>query len=825
MANRVSVEISANVQGYVQSIDQATESTQKYETETRKVSSATVNLNKELRAAKKEVQNLAAGYAALDEESKNSAFGKEMARQLQEAKEKAAKYIDMQADLQQELRNMASDTAAFDSLTQGVGVFMNTTSAALGVVAQLTGNEEDARKAVVAFTTAQSTLNAATQIQNALQKQSALMLGVTKVQTLAAAAADNIKAQAEGKNAAATMASTVAQKAFNLVAKANPYVLLATAILTVVGAITTYLHFSNKATKAEEEHQKKIAETTKKIEEQRKIFTDASMSYANTAAHISALRAEYMRTNDELKKTAILQDAAKEFKNLGIEVKSAADAQRILINQGNEVIQLITLQGKAAALAALQMEAFKKSYKMLIENGYDVQGASALAGMNKDVQALGNEIMNVNTELSKTRKNLKIKDPVFDNNKNLNKTKEEYEAAKNSLAALREEYSKYKQKVEKGIIMTPRLESFKKDFEKYEKEIKEKEIQLGFKMPDPKDIPFTEAWFKEEIDKLERQKAVLPVTAYIERDKLQKQIDAMKLKVKLETDGVEITGEKAIYDAFNNNTTKSIKDIENAINSLQNKLQETDWSTMTKYTDELGRSTHDVQDYIDKIKELRIVQEQQQKQWNEMQKAMRTPAEAAIAEYDKAVKKADELGNTLHSFGSIANSVGNIFKTMGEDTAAAMMTVVSATLDMVGQVIPQILKLIAAKQAEAMAAGTASAASLPYPANLGAIASIVATVLATFAEIYSALNGYANGGIVGGSSYSGDKLIARVNSGEMILNSRQQKHLFDMLDKDTMPQKGGSNVTVTGVIHGTDLLLVQKNTNMKLSKTGNNIKF
>ena len=187
--------------------------------------------------------------------------------------------------------------------------------------------------------------------------------------------------------------------------------------------------------------------------------------------------------------------------------------------------------------------------------------------------------------------------------------------------------------------MTPRLESFKKDFEKYEKEIKEKEIQLGFKMPDPKDIPFTEAWFKEEIDKLERQKAVLPVTAYIERDKLQKQIDAMKLKVKLETDGVEITGEKAIYDAFNNNTTKSIKDIENAINSLQNKLQETDWSTMTKYTDELGRSTHDVQDYIDKIKELRIVQEQQQKQWNEMQKAMRTPAEAAIAEYDKIIEK------------------------------------------------------------------------------------------------------------------------------------------------------------------------------------------
>lgn len=40
---------------------------------------------------------------------------------------------------------------------------------------------------------------------------------------------------------------------------------------------------------------------------------------------------------------------------------------------------------------------------------------------------------------------------------------------------------------------------------------------------------------------------------------------------------------------------------------------------------------------------------------------------------------------------------------------------------------------------------------------------------------------FANGGIVGGNSTSGDKVIARVNSGEMILNGGQQSALFKLL--------------------------------------------
>ena len=41
---------------------------------------------------------------------------------------------------------------------------------------------------------------------------------------------------------------------------------------------------------------------------------------------------------------------------------------------------------------------------------------------------------------------------------------------------------------------------------------------------------------------------------------------------------------------------------------------------------------------------------------------------------------------------------------------------------------------------------------------------------------------YATGGIIGGTSYQGDHLTAKVNSGEMILNTQQQKKLFDILN-------------------------------------------
>lgn len=109
----------------------------------------------------------------------------------------------------------------------------------------------------------------------------------------------------------------------------------------------------------------------------------------------------------------------------------------------------------------------------------------------------------------------------------------------------------------------------------------------------------------------------------------------------------------------------------------------------------------------------------------------------------------------------------------------------------------------AAKAKGAIAGATNSGAKLPFPYNLAAIAAGVAAVIAAL----SAFSGYASGGIIGGSSYSGDKQLARVNSGEMILNRGQQATLFNAIKSGNLG--GGGQVEFK--IRGADLVGTLKN--------------
>jgi hypothetical protein len=119
-------------------------------------------------------------------------------------------------------------------------------------------------------------------------------------------------------------------------------------------------------------------------------------------------------------------------------------------------------------------------------------------------------------------------------------------------------------------------------------------------------------------------------------------------------------------------------------------------------------------------------------------------------------------------------------------------------------------------QAQALAAGTASGAKLPFPANLAAIATIVGTV----ASIFASLPKFADGGIVGGGSMYGDKVLLRANAGEMLLNRRQQANLFNMLDEG---RSNSNNLVPTMKIKGSDLYLIMKNYGAVKNKSGKNI--
>ena len=127
----------------------------------------------------------------------------------------------------------------------------------------------------------------------------------------------------------------------------------------------------------------------------------------------------------------------------------------------------------------------------------------------------------------------------------------------------------------------------------------------------------------------------------------------------------------------------------------------------------------------------------------------------------------ENYASALQSVSSIMGSMGGLIK--GNSDSMAEWALSSAA---------NIAQMIVQLQSLATAQGVASAFAAPWPTSLAA----VATVMTTVASIFSSLPKFEEGGIVGGSSFFGDKLLARVNSGEMILNRDQQRSLYALTE-------------------------------------------
>ena len=108
-----------------------------------------------------------------------------------------------------------------------------------------------------------------------------------------------------------------------------------------------------------------------------------------------------------------------------------------------------------------------------------------------------------------------------------------------------------------------------------------------------------------------------------------------------------------------------------------------------------------------------------------------------------------------------------------------------------------------------IAMGFAQAAASPLVTGTGwgwlAFVAAGAAAMATTISTIHQLTGYAEGGIVGGNSYSGDNIYgggAMVNSGELVLNKAQQGNLASQLQGN-----GIRNMNISGRIKGTDIIL------------------
>jgi len=329
--------------------------------------------------------DLTVQYRSLTDEEKATPLGAAMAQSISQMTERAGVMRDAMDDVSASIQHAASDTRGFDQIAGGISLMTSGFQTAVGA-ANLFGIEiGNQEKVLTTLASAMSITNGIQTVQNLLQSQSALMMGVQAAKAALATAAQTALA-------AATGSATIAQKAFNVVANANPYVLLATAVTAVATALYAFVSGADEAEKEAEELAKTQEEAKKKADDARNAFVNASAEAMNTASRLDSLQVAYMKANSEMEKTSILKQAQEQFKKLGIECNGVNDAQTLLIKNGSKVLEMIRLQGTVSALSAVRMEAFKNSFKMLMEDGYSASAASILAGANRDVMELDEQI-------------------------------------------------------------------------------------------------------------------------------------------------------------------------------------------------------------------------------------------------------------------------------------------------------------------------------------------------------------------------------------------------------------------------------------------------
>lgn len=872
MANRVNVEISANVQGFEQGMDRATESAKRYETETRKISENTVNFNKQFREAKKAVKDLAISYASLDKETKSSKFGIEMARQLEEAKQRAAELVDMNGDLSAELKNLASDTRLLDTMSEGFGVIADTAATAMGVIAKFTGREEDAKKAVVAFTTAQSALGAVTKLQNALQMQSNTMLAVTKVQTLAAAAAEKIRTAAQEKGTIATKGATAAQAALNLVAKANPYVLLATAVIAVGAAM---IAFAMKANKAED--------ATAKLNRE---MHDASIQGQKDAqAEITKLNLLYKAaTNEKLSKEERIK-AAEKLQALYPAYFGNMSKEQIMLGQASSAYQQLAHDIIAVAIAKAYEQKITKSREERIDledqletqqeitKELDKQAKAAnQASQNRPMISNGSSIpgdlqgqININRAVVQSRKEEdKIQQKINDkleyeaklekkvlglseeqnrldanndlNGKNVGSTvsskgggsgsgSTEIKPVVGSIEQLENEISKLQSLAKKGALPKELQDpvAYANKIKQLQATLKELKIKWGFEEPEKAKtkleelqdkLTSTQKAFVIAVDTDDKQAQQAALNAYYAA---QKELDDYQLKIKIEPmqDPQKAAQEKAeiqkiVSDAFNtdegpkfdfSNLDEDVREEADEILKQFERVYDAR-EELTKIMNDPNASDAMISAAQEGLDQLKVTFEQLSENVNFFQ--------GWADAIEESQKKTEKLSKTMKGVGDAVSAAGDLFSALGdaaEDEGTAALGIVAKAVATVALSFAQALTTCKTWY-EWVAFGITG----------------LATMVSMISQIRSTTSGYAEGGIVGGSSYHGDNIVARLNSGEMVLNDRQQKNLFNLLDSGGGVTGGSSRVEVTGVIRGTDLLLVQKNANKKLSKAGSSIK-
>lgn len=265
----------------------------------------------------------------------------------------------------------------------------------------------------------------------------------------------------------------------------------------------------------------------------------------------------------------------------------------------------------------------------------------------------------------------------------------------------------------------------------------------------------------------------------------------------------------------------SIADLEQQIRALQNRLNNENLNGaqrrgLTEEIELLQFKKQIIEDSAKPLVKMANIIEEMPKLDGEI-----IDGDAITAELQKVIDQIEETGLTIEdlehlenvgdSIGYIGDAFQSVAGIMGEESGK-MFSAIGNSIAAIGEMIAKVSALM-------LANGAASAMELKPPASFAALAAVVAAVTSVIASIQSvASQSFADGGIFQGKTTIGDYNFARVNAGEMILNNRQQQHLFNLLNSGTQAHDNSTGGNVTFTIHGSDLQGTLTNYNKRVNR-------
>ena len=669
----------------------------------------------------------------------------------------AASYKDAIGDTAQAVRLLSSDTATLDAGIEAFQGLAGAASIATGVMGMLGSENEDVQKAILKVQSAIGILNGVQAIANTLNKDSILMLKLKQFWESANAKTTVVATTATTANTVVTNANRIATQAWNTV-KAISKALLGDftgLILVGAGALATYAMFTDDSTEAD----KKNADALKDQKSEAESLADTlskklGTETANLTGKYLALRDGWKNCRNEHEKNEFITNNATAFKSLGLNITDVSSAENAFVANTNSVVQALNARAEAAAYAAIQQELYEKAIRQE-------------ASVKQQKQKVTTNTRNINNQRARAVGNTKYHDTnnyttagIQAQEAEARETrKQAEEMGRKSAEAARKATQLSKKSGAFGSVNTQKTGGKTTGTNRTTGTTNNTKEQPVFK-----EDAVTIEDMTNNVNILTSKLKKLDINT-AEFEEVSKQLEGWKDKLSAVDEKLKKTEE--VKPKFEKG---SIADYQNQIAAINEQLQNQNLSMDVR---------------LNLLTDKENLENQAQELINPLKAKEEAEKAAEEAEKERAKQQEERKSKQIEGYqaiGDAASAMGQLMSAAGAEGAAAAMQIVATTANATAQMIPQIMALIGAKEGEAMANGTASAAALPFPANIAAIASIIATVVGTFASIFSTVGAFAGGGIIQGASTHGDQLLARVNAGEMILNGSQQARLFNLLD-------------------------------------------